>query len=279
MVITKKFSKTTKNTFKNKNKSRKSTTFLRKGKNNSLKKNKLMKGGEKKVNDTISIDKNEYKCQNPSSYVIELNKVFLENSNIKYRQKIKQIACEFLKKKIQFTKNNSETYTNMIDYNFVVFMCYFFDDTENKYINDNQCNPDPIYGNIEELQNSVYAIPNIEDLNEKTNRSWVDFLNTKLIEENITQIRDIIITTLKIYIEKKLKEIKRLEVVEKIYKNNTLIEDRILSQRNLDIIFGQKNTAIEFILLFCNEDEQNQIKKILITNLRPYIYAKPIKKP
>ena len=279
MVIKKKFSKTTKNTFKNKNKSRKSTTFLRKGKNNSLKKNKLMKGGEKKVNDTISIDKNEYKCQNPSSYVIELNKVFLENSNIKYRQKIKQIACEFLKKKIQFTKNNSETYTNMIDYNFVVFMCYFFDDTENKYINDNQCNPDPIYGNIEELQNSVYAIPNIEDLNEKTNRSWVDFLNTKLIEENITQIRDIIITTLKIYIEKKLKEIKRLEVVEKIYKNNTLIEDRILSQRNLDIIFGQKNTAIEFILLFCNEDEQNQIKKILITNLRPYIYAKPIKKP
>lgn len=104
MVITKKFSKTTKNTFKNKNKSKKSTIFLRKGKNNSLKKNKLMKGGEKKVNDTISIDKNEYKCTKPSSYVIELNKVFLDFSNIKYRKKIKQIACEFLKKKYNLQK-------------------------------------------------------------------------------------------------------------------------------------------------------------------------------
>ena len=98
MANIKKFSKTRKNSFRNKNKtknnkSKKSTTFLRKGKNGS-KKNKLMKGGEKKVNDPILINNKQYKCQKPSNFVIELNKVF-KYSNIKYRQKIKQIACEF----------------------------------------------------------------------------------------------------------------------------------------------------------------------------------------
>ena len=161
----------------------------------------------------------------------------------------------------------------MIDYNFVVFMCYFFDDTENKYINDNQCNPDPIYGNIEEIQNPIYATPNPVDLNETINRSWVDFLNTKLIGENITPIRDIIIKTLKTYIENKLKNINKETVVNEIYKIKTLTEDRILSQPNLEIIFGQKNTAIEFILVFCNEHEQNEIKDILIKNLGLDIYA------
>lgn len=304
MANTKKFSKTTKNTFKNKNKtknnkSRKLTTFLRKGKNNSLKKNKLMKGGEKKVNDTISIDKNEYKCTKPSSYVIELNKVFLDFSNIKYRKKIKQIACEFVNTKIPYTKQNNEKYKNMIDDNFVVFMCYFFDDTENKYINFKQCDPNfnyynnaeinyivtnkkclkgEIYVNIEPKQNTIYAIPNKEDLKE-INQTWVEFLNTKLIEENITKIRDIIITTLKKYIEKKLQEIDKINVVKQIYEKNTLIDNIILSQQNLDIIFGKKNTAIEFILFFCNKQEQNEIKTILINNLDLHIYANLLKTP
>jgi len=289
MANTKKFSKTTKNTFKNKNKtknnkSRKLTTFLRKGKNGS-KKNKLMKGGEKKVNDPILINNKQYKCPTPSTYVIELNKVFLEIRNIKYRKKINKIACEFVNTKIPYTNQNHEKYKNMIDDNFVVFMCYFFDDTENKYINFNQCDPEFNYYNNEEIkymvkkkcleeryvniqaqQNTIYAIPNKEDLKE-INQTWVEFLNTKLIEENITQIRDIIIKTLKTYIVKKLVKIKTLEVVKNIYKKNTLIDNIILSQPILDIIFGKNNTAIEFILLFCNEQEQNEIKTILINNL------------
>jgi hypothetical protein len=278
MTLTKKIYKIKKNSFKNlktkKNKSKKSSIVLQKSKNkhNSLKKNKLIKGGAKSIGESIYINSNYLKCPAISTYVQNLNDEFLKENNIKYRKKIKKIACEFINYKKSLT-SNSEQYKNIVDEtNFLIFMCYFFDDTEVAYINHKQCKPTNNYYNEEEIEyikekcqkktitrtnNHIYAT--INNNNTKAiegNLTWVEFLHTKLtIESNVdtSTIKKIILDTLEKYIKKKIED-------KKIKYQNTNIPLKDLVVKLLE----EKNTAIEFLSIF---DSDKKIAKIIKPNV------------
>jgi hypothetical protein len=332
MALTKKIYKIKKNSFKNlktkKNKSKKVSIVLQKSKNkhNSLKKNKLIKGGAKSIGESIYINSKYLKCPASSSYVQMLNIEFLKENNIKYRKKIKKIACEFVEYKNSLTSNTTEQYKNIFDEpNFLVFMCYFFDDAERTYINHKQCKPNNNYYNNEEknyvvkekcpkkreetiVVNNIYASINNNDIystipeenlsnrninrnrnrhrnrtqiiydsklkvenkvEPKINSTWVEFLNIKLSTEDTTEIRTIIINTLKEYIINK--DINTLST-----ENSSSIFNTHNTQKKLEKMLGIRNTAIEFIQLF---DDTGEIKKLLLSKSSLYARVNKTRKP
>ena len=265
MANTKKFSKTRKNSFKNKNKmtknkmtknkkTRKSTIFLEKRKKGSrkyysFKKNKLIQcGGDIKIKGSkFSINNNEYICPTSSKYVEMLAIEFNREENKEYKKDIKKIAHVFLNRK----NNVAIKYINNI--NFLVFMCYFFDSYEYEYIISK-----PVRIIVEPIHNVKH-----NPINTNSNtylQTWVTFLNHKLMNGH-TIIRGIIIETLKKYITGKIND--KSLITKKLYSTANFSE---LSETNLSSILGNNNTAIEFILIFCSIEEREEIKNLIIVD-------------
>ena len=300
MANTKKISKTRKKSFKNKNKKTRKSTILQKRQHFSrkyyiFKKTKLIKGGAK--GNKFTINESEYTCTKPSQYVIQLNKKFLIEENKKYRKIIQQIAYEFLNQKNNLGSNTKKSTNIIIKDSFLVFMCYFFDDTEYKYIITDKTyysennNENKIY-NLKPKRKEIkvseqiytefdYPIHNTISkpyLSITGFTKWEAFLNHKLKTKDIetTYIREIIIDTLKEYINLKLNSFK-IEHKQKLYSLTNKYQP-ILSLENLSIILGTKNTAIDFILNFCSYEEQISITDLLTKDNGFGIYAKVTKR-